>query len=70
MIVVEKTSSVLVGDGDDDRTQCLRKWGRLKLADSDIELEQRKFLVKFQNGAARYVVPEEGFNMALGTKNN
>ena len=42
----------------------------LKLDDSDIEMEQRKFLVKFQNGAARYVVPEEGFNMALGTKNN
>jgi aminoglycoside 3-N-acetyltransferase len=32
MIVVEKLSSVLAGDGDDDRTQCLRKWGRLNLA--------------------------------------
>lgn len=31
----------------------------LKLDDSDIEMEQRKFLVKFLNGAARYVVPEE-----------
>ena len=30
MTDVEKLSSVLVGDGDDDdRTQCLRKWGRL-----------------------------------------
>ena len=29
MIVVAKVSSVLVGDGDDDRIQCLRKWGRL-----------------------------------------
>ena len=38
----------------------------LKLDDYDIEMEQRKFLVKFLNGAARYVVPEEGFNMALG----
>lgn len=38
----------------------------LKLDDCDIEMEQRKFLVKFLNGAARYVVPEEGFNMALG----
>ena len=31
MIVVEKVSSVLVGNGDDDRTQCLRKWGRLSV---------------------------------------
>ena len=38
----------------------------LKLDDCDIEMEQRKFLVKFLNGAQRYVVPEEGFNMALG----
>lgn len=37
----------------------------LKLDDSHIEMEQRKFLVKFLNGAARYVVPEEGFNMSL-----
>jgi hypothetical protein len=29
MIVVAKVSSVLVGDGDDDRTQRLRKWARL-----------------------------------------
>lgn len=40
----------------------------LKLDDSDIEIEQRKFLVKFQNDSARYVVPEEGFNMPLGAK--
>lgn len=38
----------------------------LKLDDYDIEMEQRKFLVKFLNGATRYVVPEEEFNMALG----
>jgi DNA invertase Pin-like site-specific DNA recombinase len=42
----------------------------LKLDDSDIEMEQRKFLVKFLNGAERYVVPEEEFNMALRTKNS
>lgn len=40
----------------------------LKVENSDIELEKRKFLVTFQNGAARYVVPEESFNMALGAK--
>lgn len=38
----------------------------LRLDDCDIEMEQRKFLVKFLNGAQRYVVPEEEFNMALG----
>ena len=38
----------------------------LKLDDYDIEMEQRKFLVQFLNGAQRYVVPEEEFNMALG----
>lgn len=38
----------------------------LKLDDFDIEMEQRKFLVKLINGAQRYVVPEEEFNMALG----
>ena len=38
----------------------------LKLDDFDIEMEQRKILVKLINGAQRYVVPEEEFNMALG----
>jgi hypothetical protein len=41
----------------------------LILSDSDIELESRKFLVTFRNGASRYVVPEEEFNMALTAKN-
>ena len=42
----------------------------LKIDDSDIEIEQRKFLVTFRNGATRYVVPEEEFNMALVAKSN
>lgn len=40
----------------------------LMLDDSDIEIESRKFLVTFRNGASRYVVPEEGFNMTLRSK--
>lgn len=32
--------------------------------DSDIELESRKFIVTFRNGASRYVIPEEGVNLA------
>ncbi len=38
------------------------------LDDSDIKIESRKFLVTFRNGASRYVVPEEGFNMPLRSK--
>jgi hypothetical protein len=41
MIVVEKASSVLVGDGDDDRTQCLRKWGRLTVMPKGVEHKER-----------------------------
>lgn len=41
----------------------------LMLDDSDIELESRKFIVSFRNGASRYVVPEEEFNMPIRAKN-
>lgn len=34
----------------------------------DIEVEKRKFLVTFRNGVARYVVPEEEFNMQVRGK--
>lgn len=41
----------------------------LTVGDSKIEVESRKFLVTFRNGASRYVVPEEEFNMALTARN-
>ena len=40
----------------------------LMLDDSDVELEPRKFIVTFRNGAYRYVVPEDEFNVAVTAK--
>ena len=60
MIVVEKVSSVLVGDGDDNRTQCLRKWGGLRspLAYARVRGEaRRKVLRRFPYVLIYFVKP-------------